>query len=83
MSNQIESMRHIRFPIGEKQGGAKLSNQQATEIIKRCNVIALSKEFGVSVRTIMDIVLGRSWKHLEQGESDCSPVQDDLCENEL
>lgn len=54
--------------LGEKSGRAILTEIKVREIRAKCATgatkMALSKEYGVSPATIMDIKHGRSWSHL-------------------
>jgi hypothetical protein len=55
------------YPKGEHHGRAKLTERQVREIRSRAyrgNYSALGREFGVSVQTIHQIVLGLKWKHV-------------------
>lgn len=66
--NVHDCMRKGRFPRGEKSGSSILTNAQALEIKEKCNILSLSEEYGISPRTIMDIVTGVTWHCLEEGE---------------
>ncbi len=62
-----------RQAYGERNAGAKLTEAQAWEIIKKykhdstssgSSAIELSKEYGVSKSAIFRIIAGTSWAHL-------------------
>jgi hypothetical protein len=70
-SNYADRDRHGRTARGEKAGGAKLSEEQAKQIIAeyaagpRYGVTKrLAAKFGVNPGTIHRIATGRKWKHL-------------------
>lgn len=73
--SQLENMRDMisrgraRPSRGEKNGGAKLTNDQAVSIKKEYQLTSatqtdLGKRYGVSRRAIGMIVLGQRWKHV-------------------
>ena len=69
--DMIDRGRGVCRPVkGEDHGNALLTTKQVAEIRKRyvprCRfngAIALSKEFGVSHKTIRRIIKGTAWKH--------------------
>lgn len=71
-ANQLHAYRlGLQDASGEKNGQAKLSEEQVLEIRRRANgtrgeFTALSKEYGVSPATISDVVNGRTWTHLRK-----------------
>jgi DNA-binding MarR family transcriptional regulator len=59
----------IRF--GETHPSAKLNNQQVKDIrhlweVGHRNIRVIARNYGVSQSNIKKIVLGETWKHLEE-----------------
>ncbi len=64
-NNREDCCNKMRQAYGEKNYGAKLSEQDAINIIKDNRPRKeISAEYGVHVGTIKNIQLGRSWKYL-------------------
>lgn len=71
--NEADKRRHGTHPLGSASGRALLTEEQVTEI-RRIAATGrhgiqrrLALRFGVSNMTISNIVLGKSWTHVEQG----------------
>lgn len=66
--NVQDAIMHGAKPLGERVHTAKLSNEQAIQIVKRLSMgergSVLAREFGVTHGVITGIKNGRSWKHL-------------------
>lgn len=67
--NEADKLAHGTTNRGERHGAAKLTAEAVREIRRRYRKgqgAALALEFGVSVQTVCDAALGRSWAHLEE-----------------
>ena len=73
--NGFDSWCHGTWPIGSRNSGALLTEQQVAEIKLIClersttrvpagTYPELAKRFGVSAHTIRDAVRGRNWRHV-------------------
>jgi hypothetical protein len=66
--NSQDAVRHGTMPHGEICPGHRLTESQVDEILRRHAAGEyqkdLAREFGVSSITVMDIVAGTTWKHL-------------------
>lgn len=66
--NMADMVERGRSLVGQKQPNAKLTDDQALEIIARLREgemqSALAREFGVSHTTIYSIAANKGWKHL-------------------
>lgn len=63
--NAIDCVRKNRSARGERNGNSKLNEADVLKIKESCNLLQLSRTYDVSVRTILDIVTDRTWKHLK------------------
>lgn len=64
-ANAADRHRHGTATIGEKSPRAKLTNQQAREIIVRPeSAKALADEYGVGASTVRAVRLGQNWRHI-------------------
>jgi len=58
------------IPTGEKSASSKLTEEQAIELIRAKksgkSTKAISDQFNISYYTVLEIVRGRSWKHLDR-----------------
>jgi len=62
----------VPFTRGENNGRSILTESKVLEMISffgKKNNVQISKIFGVSKNTVLDIKSGRTWKHLKQGSS--------------
>lgn len=63
--NTLDSVDRGRWTFGERNGSARLTNDQASEIYRRVRAgemqKGLAREFGVSKTTISRIALGQAW----------------------
>lgn len=66
--NELDKRLHGTAQIGERNGGARLTDEQVREIIRLRKRGAtqpwLARQFGVTQPTISDIVNGKRWLHL-------------------
>lgn len=68
-------LNHMRYQNGEKNSMSKLTNEQVVEIIKRINSpkkerdAKIAKDYGVSRKTITNIRLNFTWKHIPRNIS--------------
>jgi hypothetical protein len=71
--NTRDSVNRKRFAIGERHPHAKLTDDKVREIKKLLaggvSGLSIAKQFSVSGRSISDIKLNRSWKHLLSDDS--------------
>lgn len=64
--NSEDMVRKGRSPRGEKQGNSRLSEAQVIEIRTSSETLeSLAKRFGVSVATVSDARMGRTWAHIQ------------------
>ena len=63
--NVWDCVRKGRNARGERNGHSKLTDEIVREIKSTCNVLELSKKYDVSVRTILDLVFDKSWRHIK------------------
>mgnify|MGYP000054622316 CR=1 FL=1 len=65
----MQERKRANHPLGEKVGGAKLTEQAVREIrARRRNgetLQAIGAAFGVSLQSIHNICTGRTWRHIE------------------
>lgn len=68
LENAEDKRRNGGLPIGEKSGRHKLTEKQVLEIREKFSgdksSTDLSKEYGLSKNSILEIVNGKTWKHL-------------------
>lgn len=73
IDNHADMRIHGTMPIGEKSPNAKLTEEQAREILARAkngeSQRSLAKEFGVMQSVVSNIKLGRRWAHIRSGDS--------------
>jgi hypothetical protein len=70
LDNAADAKRNGRYLLGERAPGAKLTNDQATELRRRRQLgeacLALAHEFGVSGSTVLNIGKGRQHQGVGQ-----------------
>lgn len=68
--NSSDMVRKVRSARGEKNAKAKLTEDQAREVLNLrkmgATLDALAKRFGVTKAAIRFLVTGRNWKHLQE-----------------
>lgn len=69
--NMEDARRHGTLQVGEKHAQAKLTDQQAHEILRLLKTgiqgKIVAERFGVSRATVSEIKNGRHWKHIYKG----------------
>lgn len=67
-ANQADRVKHGTIPKGEKSGTAKLTTNQAKDILsarKKGELLSvLAKQYGVSIAAIGYMTTGKTWKHV-------------------
>lgn len=66
--NCMDADRHGTKAMGERMGGAKLTESDVRRIrvlSKACSRNELSKIFGVHIVTIADVLTGKTWVHVD------------------
>lgn len=65
----LDKYRDGTIARGERHGSAKLTETQAREILEQdaagVTVAALASRYGVTPKTVLSIVTGRSWSHID------------------
>ena len=68
--NQADRLTHGTHSRGERSGKARITEDQAREIIARRRageaVLAIAKDYAVGGRTIYQIASGERWSHLQE-----------------
>jgi len=67
--NHSHKKAHGTHQSGEKNGCAKMTDDQARDIKSRCLIkgetrTSLAREFGLALTTVSDLCSGRRWKHI-------------------
>lgn len=66
--NAADRLRHGRYARGARHPNAKLTEEQAREILAlrdQCvRVKVIADRFGVGVSTVEDIIYGKQWRHI-------------------
>lgn len=68
--NRADAVRHGTTTFGEKNRHAKLNSSKVMEIHHLSNLGAtkehMARRFGVCVATIQNILVGRTWRHIQR-----------------
>ena len=68
LDNALDMVAKRRHAFGEKNSGAKLSESDVLEIRRRFvldhDIVALAKDFGISLSQINKIVNRKKWTHI-------------------
>lgn len=78
VENQADKVLKDRQARGESAGRTKLCAAEALEIHRRSNsepLLKLAREFGVNSATVWAIKVGRSWRHLNQRNTNQSQTE--------
>jgi len=63
--NIADSLRNGTFPIGSRNGRARLNEEMVREIRRRGGgTTQLAREYGVDPKTIKNVLDGKLWKHV-------------------
>jgi hypothetical protein len=72
--NAQDALSKLRHYVGDKNGRAKLSEQQARSVLASSQSSAsLAAEYNVSVSTIKNIRSGKTWGHLHSESTKSAP----------
>ncbi|MGV8917819.1 MAG: NUMOD4 domain-containing protein [Pseudomonas sp.] len=68
LENELDKIAHGTLPVGERNGGAKLTADAVMKIramrLTGLSLTTLAREFGVAFQTISKIVNRQSWSHI-------------------
>jgi hypothetical protein len=64
--NEHDKRQHGTSPLGERNGGAKLAQNQALVILfDRRKTTVISAHYGMGIRAVRKIKRGDRWSHLQ------------------